>query len=219
MTEKTIKIAMADDHRLVRKALKVLLECQPRLKVVAEASNGKELIEVLKSSSPDIVLLDVEMPIMNGFETLGIICKRFPETKVIMLSLHNEKTMMAELIAIGARAFVSKSAPEELLVKAINNVHTAGYYFDQDLSLAMLRELQNEKTINPLLDELSLSKREMEILKELCHGKTNKQIANSCHITMTTVNFHRANIYRKTKSHNITDLIKYSIKNGMMQVN
>lgn len=210
---------MAEDHRLVRKAMKSFLEEQPRLKVVAEANNGKELLAILKTEVPDIVLLDIEMPIMNGRQALGIIGKQFPNVKVIMLSLHNEKTLMAEFISMGARAYIPKTANEEVLARAIYMVHRSGFYFDQDLSLAMLRELQNEKTINPLFDEQSLSKRETEILRELCHGKTNKEIADSCNITLTTVNFHRSNIYRKTKSHNITDLLKYGIKNGVIHVN
>lgn len=219
MTEKTIKIVIADDHRLIRKGVKALLENQPKYKVVAEAANGKELLEILATLTPDIVLLDVEMPVMNGRQALGAICKSFPGTRVIMLSLHNEKTLMAEFISAGARAYVSKAVSEETLATAILHVHRSGYYFDQDLSMAMLRELQQEKAINPVLEELALSKREIEILKELCHGKTNKQIADSCNITMTTVNFHRVNIYRKTKSHNITDLIRYGIRNGVVNVN
>jgi DNA-binding NarL/FixJ family response regulator len=219
MSEKIIKIVLAEDHRLVRKALKTFLEEQFSFKVVAEAGNGKELLETLKRVSTDIVLLDIEMPVMNGKQALSVICKQYPDIKVIMLSLHNEKTLMAEFLSMGARAFISKTASEEALCNAINNVYRLGYYFDQDLSLAMLRELQIEKTINPLMDEQSLSRRETEILKELCHGKTNKEIADCCNITMTTVNFHRTNIYKKTKSHNITDLIKYGIKNGMIPVN
>lgn len=219
MSDKKIQIMMADDHRLVRKALKYFLEDHPKFNVIGEAANGKELLDQLKGNTPDLVLLDVEMPVMNGRETLEILLRRFPETKVIMLSMHNDLTYMAEFIAMGARAYIAKDSDEEVFIQAILSVHRNGHYFDETSSIAMLRGLQSEKSINPLMNELALSRRETEILKELCHGKTNKEIAEICNITLTTVNFHRTNIYKKTKSHNITDLIRYSIKNGMITMN
>ncbi len=217
MPDRKIRIVIAEDHRLVRKGLKNLLEQHPRLCVVGEAADGKELMALLKDSGTDVVLLDIEMPNMNGRQALEIITKRFPDIKVVMLSVHSELMYMIEFVTMGARAYITKGASEETLWKTILAVHKDGHYFDQELSKAMLSSLQNKKSINPLFDELALSKRELEILKELCQGKTNKEIAASLKITMTTVNFHRVNIYRKTKSHNIAELIQYSMKQGLIQ--
>jgi two-component system response regulator DegU len=216
---KKIRIILTDDHPLVRSAFKFLLEEHTEIQVIAEASNGKELLDILKNVKPDVVLLDIEMPVLGGRETLNILSKRFPELKVLMVSAHNEATYMTGFIAMGARGYVPKSADTKVLVQAILEIHKQGHYFDQNASVAMLRRLQQEKNINSLYDELALSKREVEILQELCYGKTNRAIAETCNISMATVNFHRANIYRKTRSHNISDLMKYSIKNGMIDLN
>jgi DNA-binding NarL/FixJ family response regulator len=218
--EKKINLVITDDHPLVRTALKSMLEDYTGIQIIAEAGNGKELLEILKKNiKPDVVLLDIEMPVMGGRETLDLVCKRFPEVKVIMVSMHNEMSYMAGFIAMGARAYVPKSADNETLVRAIRDVHRRGHYFDEAASVAMLRDLQKEKSINPVYDALALSKRETEIMKELCQGKTNKVIAELCNISTATVNFHRANIYRKTRSHNLSDLVKYGIKNGVIDWN
>lgn len=202
----------------MRKSFIALLKEDESFEIIGEGSNGKELLDLLKSNLPDIVLLDIEMPVMNGVEALEIINKRFPELKVIMLSMHAGPAFISELMARGARAFLPKNCDAETFFEAIHVVHSEGYYFDKSVSQAMLRGLQREKAINPLLDELSLSDREIEILKEICDGKTNKQIADQLKISASTVDFHRGNIYKKTKSKNITDLLKYSIKNGIISL-
>lgn len=202
----------------MRKSFIALLKEDPALEIVGEASNGKELLELLKSTETDIVLLDIEMPIMNGVEALEVINKRFAEIKVVMLSMHAGAVFVSELMARGARAYLPKNCDADTFFEALHIVHNEGYYFDKSVSQAMLRGLQREKAINPLLDELSLSDREVEILKEICDGKTNKQIAELLKISASTVDFHRGNIYKKTKSKNITDLLKYAIKNGIISL-
>lgn len=209
---------MTEDQELMRKSFIALLKQNSAFEVVAEASNGKELLEILKHNLPDIVLLDIEMPLMNGKEALEIIVRRFPGLKVIMLSMHAGPTFIAELMARGARAFLPKGCDPASLFTAIHTVYSEGYYFDKTISEAMLRGLQKEKSINPILDELALSEREVKILKEICDGKTNKDIAEGLCVSVSTIDFHRANIYKKTCSHNITDLLKYAIKNGFVSL-
>lgn len=219
MNDKKISIILADDHRLVRKGLKAFLEDHLKLRIIAEAGNGKELLELLEHQRPDIVLLDMEMPVMNGSEALGLISRRFPGTKVILMSLYNEISYMSEFSAMGARAYVPKGSHEDVLIRAILNVYRDGYYFDPASSLKVLKGLRAERSLHPLQGGLALSKRETEILKELCSGKTNREIADICNIAFTTVSFHRSNIYKKTRSHNISDLIRYSIQNGIVDLN
>ncbi|MGZ3900991.1 MAG: response regulator [Bacteroidia bacterium] len=213
---KIIRVIIVEDKELMRRSFIALLKEDKSVRVIADVANGKELLDTLKQTIPDIVLLDIEMPVMNGKEALEIINKRFPDIKVIMLSMHSGPHFISELMSRGARAFIPKDCDPDSLFAAIHTVHKEGYYFDKTISEAMLRGLQREKSINPLLNELSLSEREIEILKELCQGKTNKEIADTLKITSSTVDYHRSNIYKKTQSKNITDLLKYAIRNGLV---
>lgn len=214
--DQSIKIVLAEDQELIRKSLASLLREVPGLSIAGEAANGKVLIELLKTEQADIVLLDFEMPVMNGLEAMEILNKRFPKTKVIMLSQHNEMGLVYELMLLGARAYLPKGCDVDTLVKAIFTVHSFGYYFDEYVSNALLKGSMKSQAVNPLLSEKALSEREMEILQHLCAGLTNKEIAAQLHIAARTVDFHRANIYSKTGSANIADLVRYSIRNGLV---
>ena len=216
MPKKT-SIMIAEDQTLVRKAFISLLE-EANFKVIGEADNGKDLLDLLKQNLPDIVILDIEMPVMGGKETLEIIHKRFPTVKVIMLSMHAELNYMSAFMEMGASAYLPKACDVEILIEAINTVKTKGQYFSPGVAEALLSELKKEKNIHPLHDEAALSDREKEILKILCEGKTNKEIGASLHISPNTVDYHRGNIYAKTKSKNITDLVKYAIKHGVISI-
>lgn len=214
-----IRIIVTEDQELMRKSLIALLKEDPAIEVVAEASNGKELLELMKHTEADIILLDIEMPVMSGAEALDVINKRFGDMKVIMLSMYAGVNFISELMSKGARAYLPKNCDPDSFFEAIHTVYSEGYYFDKSVSEAMLRGLQKEKAINPVLDAMSLSDREIDILKEICEGKTNKQIAESLKISMHTVDFHRGNIYKKTKSKNLLSLLKYAIKSGIIDLN
>lgn len=216
---KKIRLIVTEDQELLRKSFISLLKEDIQLEIIAEAANGKELIEILKTKETDIVLLDIEMPVMNGMEALNIICKRFPNVKVIMLSMYGGAAFISEFMAKGARAYLPKNCDPDTLFEAIHIVNSEGYYFDKDVSVAMLKGLQREKSINPLLDELSLSEREIVILKEICAGKTIKEIAGILKVSTSTVDFHKGNVYKKTKSKSLIDLLKYSLKNGIINLN
>ncbi len=209
---------LADDHQLVRMAFAALLDEQADLNMIGHAGNGKELLALIKADQPDIVLLDIDMPVMDGRQCLGLIRSRFPEVKVIMLSLYKDPALMSEYMANGAAAYLHKDADMEDLLLAIRTVHREGTYFSKELSKALLTNIRKEKKSNPFFDEPVLSNKEMAVLKELCDGKTNQEIADKLHISINTVGFHRNNIYSKTKSHNIAELMKYSIRHGLISV-
>lgn len=213
-----IKLSVVEDQELLRKSFIALLKEDRKLQVISEAANGKELLEQLKVVRPDVILLDIEMPVMNGKEALEIINKRFPDVKVIILTLHAGPNFVSELMARGARAFIPKDCDPDMLFEAIHSVHNEGFYFNKNISEAILRGLQREKSINPLLDSIALSDREIEILKELCEGKTNREIAGTLKIASSTVDYHRGNVYRKTGSKNVIDLIKYALKYGIISL-
>jgi DNA-binding NarL/FixJ family response regulator len=210
--EKKIGVVVAEDQELMRTALISLLNENKKITVTGEAENGKKVLDLLKNGKTDIVLMDLEMPVMNGRECLGIIRKKFPDVKVVILSMYDEEALVIDLITQGANAYLSKGCSSTVLYEAILTVYKEGAYFDRNVSKAMLSNLLRQKGINPLMDELSLSKRELEVMQELCRGKTNKEIADGFRISSSTIDFHRSNIYKKTKSKNITDLVKYAIR-------
>ncbi len=215
---KQIKIMLAEDHQLVREAFTCLLNDEPGIAVTGSAANGKELLELLKVDEPDLVLLDIDMPVMNGRQTLEVIKKRFPNVKVMMLSLHNEPGYINEFMANGANGYLNKNVAIETLFKAIRAVHNEGVYFNKEISDALLNGLKKEKGVHPFFDEHPLTPKELIVLKELCAGKTNKLIADVLHVSINTIDFHRGNIYIKTKCKNVADLVKYAIKNELVKV-
>jgi DNA-binding NarL/FixJ family response regulator len=215
MTE-PITIIIAEDQKLVRKGLIALIGEIPDFEVIGEANNGRELLELLKTENPDIVLLDIEMPLMNGKEALEQIRRKHPQIKVIMLSMYADSSYMIEFMTLGAAAYLPKGCDVEVLIEAVLTVYAQGSYLDTIVSETLLDTLHNSSKAGRQFDELSLTERETEILKEICKGNTNKQIADHLSITYNTVDFHRGNIYAKTKSRNVTDLVRYAIRNGII---
>jgi DNA-binding NarL/FixJ family response regulator len=214
-----VKIAIAEDKELLRKAIISLVEEDDNFEVTSESSNGLELINNLSKSLPDLVLMDYKMPVMDGKEALIAIKKKYPEMKILILSQYDQSELIIDLITHGANGFISKGANTETFFKAINTVICSGKYFDAKVSEALLNNLiqkEDEKYIS--LSKKSLSEREILILKEICNGGTNKIISNKLYIAPSTVDFHRANIYKKTKTKSIANLVIYAIKNGIIAI-
>lgn len=214
--QKKIRIVIAEDQQLMRKSLIALLGEYPNMAVVGEAGDGKQLLQLLKITKTDIVLLDVEMPMMNGLEAISVINTRFPGVKVIVLSMHGEEVLMADFMTRGARAYLTKGSDVETLISTIETVYSHGFHFSDKVSRAMLGKMMHQKSTHPFMEEQALTDREMGILRELCEGKTNKEIAQGLKLTARTIDFHRSNIYTKTKSRNLAELVKYAIKNGIV---
>lgn len=213
-----IKIMLAEDHTLVREAFASAIDSETDFEVIGHASNGRELLDLIKINEPQLVLLDIDMPVMNGKQALEIIKKRFPHIKVIMLSLHQEPGLMNEYMANGANGYLNKNVEIETLFEAIRVVHRDGTYFNKELSMALLAGVRSGKDSPAFYTEQSLTSKELVVLKEICEGKTNKHIADDLHISVNTVDFHRSNIYTKTKCHNIASLVKYAIKHELIRV-
>lgn len=215
---KKIKIILAEDHQLVREAFATLIREQADFSLTEVAANGRELLDLLKIHSPDLILLDINMPVMDGKQCLEMIRKRFPAMKVVILSMHSEPAIMSEFMANGANAYLNKNVDTKTLFEALRTVHQEGVYFNTELSKALLTNLKKGKPGKGFFDQKVLSERELEILKELCEGKTNKAIADSLFISINTVDFHRGNIYMKTKCNNIASLVKYAIKHELISI-
>jgi DNA-binding NarL/FixJ family response regulator len=214
-----IKITIAEDNELIRKAIMFLIERDKKFQIIDEAENGKELIEKLNSKMPDLIILDYKMPIMNGKEALINIRKKYPEVKILMLSLYDECDLILDLLTHGANGFICKSASPETFFHAINSILTEGRYFDSKISEIMLNGLKKKNSKSILHSKITLSERETSVLKEICNGYSNKLISQKLYISSSTVDFHKGNIYKKTKTKNMADLVMYAVKNGIISVN
>lgn len=209
---------IAEDHELVRKGYISLLEENSDILVIGDAPNGKELLELIKVREPDIVLLDLDMPIMNGKQTLDILNLRFPDIKTVIISMHYDDIFITEFLARGAKGFLPKHCNPETLMDAIYEVKENGYYFNKKISQALVTKLLKENTSQPVFDKSALTEREIEILKLICREKSNKEIAETLNVALRTVDFHRSNIYQKTQTQTSAGLAIYAVKNGIISI-
>ena len=205
-----INVLLTDDHQLIIDGLKSLLKNQDDINVSAEANNGREALRILSFLPVDVVLMDIDMPVMNGIETLKEIKKQYPAVKVIILSMHNETGMIRSLIDIGANGYMLKSCSQDELVDAIRKVAGGHSYFSTDVTMALL------KPANPLQQAEILTDRETEILKLIAAGFSNKETGDKLFISHRTVDTHRTNLMKKLGVSNIAGLISYAIKNGII---
>lgn len=209
---------LADDHHLARQGFKAYLETTGEFAVSGEASNGIELLRLLRSTLPDVVLLDLEMPELNGLETLGVMARDYPGVRVIILSSHYNEFLMAELMIAGASGYLPKSCLGDELFDTIRRVYEDGYFFNGSVSRQVVGTLISERRIQYLISENILSKREIEVLQQVCNEKQAKEIASILHISESTVEYHKRNLYQKTGTDSIVGLVKYAIRTGVSSV-
>jgi DNA-binding NarL/FixJ family response regulator len=210
-----IRIALADDHQLFRNGLKILLGAYSEFEVVAEASNGVELLKVLEDCPADIILMDISMPEMDGAEATAHVTRLMPSSNVIALSMYGEEEYYYRMVEAGAKGFILKDSDISDVYDAIIAVHRGGNYFSQELLYHVIRRIKNREQEEK---SSSLSKREKEILLKICEGLSNHEIANALFISKRTVDKHRANLLAKTGSKNTASLILYAIKNRLIEV-
>lgn len=213
---KKITIAMADDHNLFRKGLISLLKGYKELKVVTEAINGKELLESIKQMQPQVVLLNIQMPVMNGIETLSLIKKKYPDIKVIILSGKIEEKLIFHSIEKGANCFLNKDIEIKTLVEAIYSVMEKGYYFNEMASKAMMKGVSYNKKNTLPASSSSLSNREVDVVKLICKQKTIKEIADTLCLSPRTIDTYRENIFQKTGAKNIVGVALYAIQHNLL---
>jgi DNA-binding NarL/FixJ family response regulator len=214
---KPINLAIVDDHSLFRDGLIVLLKEFDNINIVFDVSNGKELLAELKLKKPDVILLDIEMPVMNGKEALYKINLKYSKIKVIMMSSHFNDDYIFEFIKNGACAFLPKNCDIEIILKAINSVFELGYYYDDKVSNAIASLLKKSpSSINEVVADSDFTKREIEIIKLICDKKSNIDIAEELSLSVRTIEGHRYNISKKTKTSNTINLIEYAIQNNIL---
>ncbi|MBW2106872.1 MAG: response regulator transcription factor [Deltaproteobacteria bacterium] len=214
-----IKIILADDHRIFRKGLKSLLSERENIEVLAEADNGDEALEAASKYKPEIVLMDIAMPKMDGIEATRQIRQRLPDTEVVILSMHAKKAYIDQVLKAGAKGYVLKDSDEENLLSAINTVHTGGYYLDSPIADQVLSDYFRDKSKRELKKQSDpLSEREREVLRLLAEGHSNQEVADTLYISRKTVENHRANIVRKTGAQGQVGLTKYAARIGLIDL-
>ncbi len=215
---KKIKVAIVDDHALIREGIKKLLELEDAFDIVALAGDGYEALELIKTTRPDVVLLDINMPNMNGIDCLKQIKTHYAETKVIMLTIHEDAEYLIETISIGAEGYVLKDADVSSLIKAIQKVVQGEVYIHPTLSGILVREYKRkDKNMEDVIGN-SLTKREYEVIRLISRGYNNKEIATELYISEKTVKNHVSNIFKKIKVTDRTQAALYAIKHNITKI-
>ena len=212
-----IRILIADDHRVLRTGLKLLLERQAGFEVVAEASDGRQTVDLVKTHSPDIVLLDIAMPNLNGIEAARQINAHQPEIGIIILSMHADESYLLRALKSGARGYLLKDAGEEDVIQAVRAVHDRKAFFSPAISKLLVEDYVRQLQQQGLEDVYDLLKpREREITQLLAEGKTSKDIAALLFLSPYTVDTHRKTILQKLNVHSVPELMLYAMRKGII---
>lgn len=212
---KPIKILIADDHELVRQGVRHTLETNAGWQVVAEAANGREAVELALQLQPDVAVLDLSMPEMNGLDAIRRIVAQLPQIRILVLSIHDSDTLIHEVLAAGAKGYLLKSDAARDLVFAVESLIEGRPYFTAKVSQTLLDNFLQANTPRGPEDRPRLTAREQEIVRLVADSKTNKEIAALLHISVRTVETHRSNIMEKLDLHSVSDLIVYAIRSGL----
>ena len=210
-TKKT-RILLADDHSVVRGGFRMILSAQPDMEVAGEATNGREAVEAAGTLQPDVVVMDVSMPQLNGIEATRRIGDVSPRTRVLALSMHKDSVYVREILRAGARGYLLKDASDADLVHAVRAVARGEGYLSPAVSDAVLSDYRKHVT-NPI--DL-LTSREREVLQLIAEGQTNKEIANSLNLSVYTVEAHRGRIMEKLNLHSTGELVRFALRNGLI---
>jgi DNA-binding NarL/FixJ family response regulator len=215
--EKSLVVYVADDHTLFRKAIAGLLLSFARVKEVKDAENGKELIQLVKEKEPDVVLLDLKMPVMDGSETCEILYQKFPNVKVIILSMHDSDRYVLHLMDIGARAFLFKNVEPKELETAIYSVVDKDFYHNEIVSSILKKQKVFPDNNFYFRKEVSLTDREVEIIKLICQEYSTKEIGTRLNISERTVENHRAKVMEKIEVKNVVGIVRYAYEHNIIK--
>jgi DNA-binding NarL/FixJ family response regulator len=212
---KTIRILIADDHELVRQGVRHTLQTVPEWEIVGEAANGREAVELSERLQPDVAVLDLSMPELNGLEAIRRIVKTCPQIRILVLSIHDSDILIHEVLGAGAKGYLLKSDAARDLVSAVQALVNGRPFFTAKVSQALLDNFLSSGTSKRPEERSRLTAREQEIVRLISDSKTNKEIAAVLHISVRTVETHRSNIMEKLGIHSVSDLILYAIRNGL----
>src|SRR5579862_3895248 len=214
---KQIRILLADDHTVMRRGLRLLLESHPEFGVVAEASDGRQAVEQAEATEPDVAVLDIAMPNLSGIEAAQLITSAQPNTAIVILSMHSDEGYVLRALKVGAKGYLLKDSAEGDLIEAIKAVHQGKTFFSPEISKMLVEDYVREIRTRGVEDTYDLlTSREREILQLLAEGKSNKEIAASLNLSPYTVETHRKNLQEKLNLHSLAELILYAVRKGVI---
>lgn len=211
-----IKLLMVDDHAILREGLRAMLNYYDDIEIVGEAQDGNEAIQKVGELSPDIVLMDIAMPGMNGLEATRLIRQQFPKTRVLVLTQHEDRQYVVPLLQAGASGFMTKRALGTDLINALHVVARGETYLQPSAATTLVEEIRHQENSGGNLSD-ALTPRELEILHHIVAGETNAQIANALSISVKTVEWHRANLMSKLDAHTVADLVRYAMEHNLTE--
>ena len=212
-----IKIAIADDYKIFREGLKVGLSADDSLEVMLEADNGEDLLKALETATPDIILMDLKMPVMDGMEATKEVRKKFPSIKVLVVSMYEDDKFIIHLMENGANGYLLKNAEPDEIRRSIYSVHENGYYFNDLVNKALLKKLVLKNNLKPSFNQnIDLTEREQEVLKMICEEKTAAEIAKEIFLSPRSVEGIRQRLIEKIGVRNTAGLVMFAVKNGIV---
>jgi len=213
-----VRILLADDHTMVRQGLRKVLEERPEWEVVAEASDGREAVKLAEQHKPDVAIIDVAMPLLNGIETTRQIVRRVPATRVLVLSMHADEAYVTQILQAGATGYLLKDSADVDLMQAVGAVAIGKSFFSPAIARVMLDDYVRQLADKGITDRYeSLSEREREIFQLIAEGKTNKEMAALLSVSPSTVETHRAHIMEKLDLHSAAEIVLYAVRRGVIR--
>ncbi len=209
----SIRVLLADDHGVVRKGLRFLLDRQPGMEIVGEAADGREAVRLAETAEPDIIVMDIAMPLLNGIEAAAQIVRRNPKVGVIILSMHSDEDYLLSALNAGAKGYLLKGSAEEDLVRAIQAVYKGSPFFSPEIAKTLLEDYMRFLQQRNLQDSYDLlTEREKEVLQLLAEGKSNKEVAGILDVSVNTVDTHRNHLMQKLNLHNTAEIVLYAVR-------
>jgi DNA-binding NarL/FixJ family response regulator len=212
-----LRIVIVDDHAVVRRGVRALLESQPGWEVAGEAVTGREAVDLAKRLCPDIVVMDLSLPELNGLDAARQILKESPRTEVLVLTMHHSEELVRNVLQAGARGYVLKSDADESLIAAVESLRDHKPFLTSTVTEFVLDDYVH-RAEEDVVNAGTVTPREREIIQLLAEGKSNKETASALSVSVKTVEAHRANIMRKLRLRSVTDLVRYAIRNKIVQV-
>jgi DNA-binding NarL/FixJ family response regulator len=213
-----VRILLADDHTLVRHGLRKLLEERPEWEVIAEAGDGREAVRLAEQHKPDVAILDVAMPLLNGIEATRQITRRVPGTRVLVLSMHADEAYVTQILQAGATGYLLKDSADVDLLKAVGEAAKGKSFFSPAIAKVMLDDYVRQLADKGVTDRYeALSEREREIFQLIAEARTNKEIAALLHVSPSTVETHRAHIMEKLDLHSAAEIVLYAVRRGVIR--
>ena len=214
---KQIRILLADDHTVMRRGLRLLIESQPEFSVVAEAADGRQAVQQAEATMPDVAVMDIAMPNLSGIEAAQRIATAQPNTAIVMLSMHSDEGYVLRALKVGAKGYLLKDSAEGDLIEAIKAVHQGKTFFSPEISKMLVADYVREIRTRGHEDTYDLlTSREREILQLLAERKSNKEIALALNISVYTIETHRRNLHDKLNLHSLAELILYAVRKGII---